>query len=72
MSEKNKKFFNVQFPIIKNISGKLLGDSIEGMSAEETSIAMQKMFDNFEAMTGLKPNITGNKSPIRVLLPKNK
>lgn len=40
--------FNLNFPIVKNVSPKLLADDIKGMTTEETREAMKKMFDDFE------------------------
>ena len=60
----------VNFPIVKNISPKLLSDDIKGMSAEETQKTMKEMFDKFEKLTSLKPIIVGNKLPTKVLFPK--
>jgi len=62
--------FNLNFPIVKNISPKLLADDIKAMTAEETRNAMKKIFDDFEKLTGIKPKIVGYKLPINVLFPK--
>lgn len=61
---------NIQFPIVKNISPKTIGESIAGITAEETAKAMKEMFDKFEKETGFKPVIKGNTLPTRVLFPK--
>lgn len=62
--------FNLQFPVVKNVSVRLFADDIKGMTAEETSEAMKKMFDNFEKQTGMKPIIIGDSLPTKVLFPK--
>lgn len=62
--------FNLQFPVIKNISPRLMSNEIKGMSAEETRVAMKKMFDNFEKQTGYKPILVGDKLPTSTLFPK--
>lgn len=61
--------FNLNFPIVKNVSPRLLADDIKGMTAEETREAMKKMFDDFEKQTGYKPIVVGDSSPTRVLFP---
>ena len=62
--------WNLQFPVVKNISPRLLADDIKGMTTEETRKAMKKMFDDFEKQTGLKPIIVGDSLPTNVLIPK--
>jgi hypothetical protein len=61
--------FNLNFPIVKNVSPKLLADDIKGMTTEETRETMKKMFDDFEKQTGYKPIIVGDESPTKVLFP---
>lgn len=61
--------FNLNFPIVKKVSPRLLADDIKGMTAEETREAMKKMFDDFEKQTGYKPIIVGDESPTKVLFP---
>ena len=69
-NEKDKNnMFNLNFPIVKNISPRLLADDIKGMTAEETAEAMKKMFDDFEKQTGYKPIMVGDSLPTRVLFP---
>ena len=70
MEKKTNDIFNWQFPVVKNISPRLLADDIKCMTAEETREAMKKLFDNFEKQTGLKPMILGNTLPTSVLIPK--
>lgn len=72
MENNNKiNIFDLQFPIIKNIQAKLLANDIEGMTSEEVSEAMEKMFKDIEEKTNYKVsvNITNN-SPIKTLFPE--
>lgn len=62
--------FNLQFPVIKNISSRLMSNEIKCMSAEETRVAMKKMFNNFEKQTGYKPILVGDNLPTSTLFPK--
>ena len=62
--------FNLNFPIVKKVSPRLLADDIKGMTVEETREAMKKMFDDFEKQIGLKPIIVGDSLPTNVLIPK--
>jgi hypothetical protein len=62
---------DIQFPIIKNVAAKLLADDIKGMTREEVSEAMGKMFKDIEEKTGYKVNIdVTNNSPIKSLFPE--
>lgn len=70
MEKETNDIFNLQFPVVKNISPRLLADDIKGMTAEETREAMKKLFDNFEKQTGLKPMILGNTMPTNILIPE--
>jgi TRAP-type C4-dicarboxylate transport system substrate-binding protein len=72
MENNNKiNIFDLQFPIIKNIQAKLLANDIKGMTSEEVSEAMEKMFKDIEEKTNYKVsvNITNN-SPIKTLFPE--
>jgi hypothetical protein len=62
---------DIQFPIIKNVAAKLLADDIKGMTREEVSEAMGKMFKDIEEKTGYKVNIdVTNNSQIKSLFPE--
>jgi GH25 family lysozyme M1 (1,4-beta-N-acetylmuramidase) len=69
MKNDKKDEMCVNFPIVKNVSPRLLADDIKGMTTEETREAMKKMFDDFEKQTGYNPIIVGDESPTRVLFP---
>lgn len=71
--ENNKKLnhFDLQFPIIKNVATKLLTDDIKGMTTEEVSEAMGKMFKDIEEKTGYKISVDIiDNSPIKTLFPE--
>jgi hypothetical protein len=62
--------FKVEFPIVKNVGAKLIGDEISGKNSEEAMEEMKKIFDEFEKLTGFKAIIVGDSLPTKVLTPK--
>ena len=46
MSEEKTKWEDFQFPIVKNISPRLLSDEIEGISTEDMPRRMAEMFES--------------------------
>ena len=46
MSEEKTKWEDFQFPIIKNVSPRLLSDEIEGIATEDMPRRMAEMFES--------------------------
>ena len=46
MSEEKTKWEDLQFPIIKNVSPRLLSDEIEGIPTEDMPRRMAEMFES--------------------------
>jgi hypothetical protein len=46
MSEEKTKWEDLQFPIIKNVSPRLLSDDIEGIATEDMPRRMAEMFES--------------------------
>lgn len=62
-------FFN-SFPKVKKVSSRTLADDIDGLTTEETAIALSKMFEKFKDTTGYEVNIKGDSLPTRVFKKK--
>ena len=61
MENNNKEEFNLNFPRVKKVHPKLIGNDLKPYNKEELKKELKRMFNSIEKLTGKKIKIIRNK-----------